>query len=94
MADTLSSSPLMIALAFFSSSSRYPSRTNPSVVISMNFGFSFRDWDCSMDFAITFSAISWISSRIAKSMFRPSLFLVRSESLKILLFVPLLRMYR
>ena len=90
-AATPSSSFRITRRAFFNSSSRYPSATNPSVVILINFGLSFRDCDCSIDLPMMFSFISWVSSTMAKSIFRPSLFFVRSDILKIFVFVDLFR---
>ena len=92
--DKLSSSRLIMALPFLSSSSRYPSLTNPSVVISKSLGFSLSDCDCSIGFTMMLSFISWTSSIIAKSMLRPSLFLVVLESFQILVFVFLFKIKR
>ena len=93
-AGSSGSSRLITACAFRSSSSRYPSITNPSVVKIKKSGSSFRDCDCSIDFAMTLVFISCASSRKASSMFRPSLFFVRSDNLKIFVFVALFRMKR
>lgn len=83
-ADVPSSSPHITALAFFNSSSKYPSITKPSVVILINLGLSLRDCDCYIDLPMILFFISWVSSTIAKSILRPSLFRVLSDSLKIL----------
>ena len=93
-AATPSSSFAMTRRAFFNSSSRYPSTINPSVVILINFGLSFNDCDCSIDLPMIFSFISCVSSTIAKSIFRPSLFFVLSDILNIFVFVALFKIKR